>query len=230
MPNWNESEITPEDEDSIIREVFPELSGETESERGPYSGWQGQRVHSAIHHQPGYRQNFRQSMRGRSYGRGQQFGLRNRISNTGFAGAGGGGWGRNSWRRGGFNAPYGSPQWAQSALNQTVGPWVGNSGQMDSPTRRGLRIFQSRYRLPVTGGLDNDTLQALLNAVNQQPAPPDDATAAPPAPYSAAPPDAGAAAPPPAPPAGAAPGEYEIGETQCPLCRSLASEYGYELS
>jgi hypothetical protein len=227
---WNdELEIVPEAEESIIREVFPELSAESESERGRYPG----RPSQMARHSNMFSQNLRQPVHG-GRGVGQHYQSRRRGPNSVYAGIGGAG--RNPYSRQGgssSNAPYGSPQWAQSALGQTVGPWVGKSGRFDPVTRRALRIFQSRNRLPVTGGLDNDTPQALLNQVNQQAQSPVDAA---PPPDSAVSSDPSASAPSaatdnapdqgPSDPASGEISEFHGPNSNCALCRSLAREYG----
>lgn len=119
--------------------------------------------------------------------------------------------------------------WAQRCLAQAVGSWVPQSGTMGHGTRKAIRMFQSRQQLPVTGILDQTTIQALQAAcaapqanapMMRAPMPPppdgDDAAAASAAASSAAPPDAGAdGAPPPdtgdaAPPADAPAGEFQV--------------------
>jgi hypothetical protein len=115
-----------------------------------------------------------------------------------------------------------SSQWAagiQACLAQLVGPWVPQNGIIGPQTRRAVQMFQGQQQLPVTGLLDNSTVNALQAACGGQaqepsavPAGPPPASDAPPPP-SAPPPDGGAA--PSA--SGAAPpeaGEAEIGSEQ----------------
>ncbi len=51
--------------------------------------------------------------------------------------------------------------WAQSCLAQTLGPWVVQDGVMGPNTAGALRTFQERQQLPVTGVLDESTVDAL---------------------------------------------------------------------
>jgi peptidoglycan hydrolase-like protein with peptidoglycan-binding domain len=94
--------------------------------------------------------------------------------------------------------------WAQQCLRTVIGPWVPQSGKMSKATRRAIRMFQKRSRLPATGLFDGATERALRNACGGQRAPIVDAGAPPP---TAAPPE------PPPPPPDVAPPEQPPADT-----------------
>jgi hypothetical protein len=94
--------------------------------------------------------------------------------------------------------------WAQQCLRNVIGPWVPQTGRMSKATRRAIRIFQKRNRLPATGLLDGATEATLRNACGGQAAAPADSSIPPQAepPQDAVPPEGPplAQAPPPPPP------------------------------
>jgi peptidoglycan hydrolase-like protein with peptidoglycan-binding domain len=126
--------------------------------------------------------------------------------------------------------------WAQQCLRNLVGPSVPQTGRMSKATRRAIRVFQKRNRLPVTGLLDGATAAALRTACGGQ-APstadsgPPESTAPPAAP---APPEALAtpqdAAPPEPPPedagADAAPADSGGAEPDAAPADGVDSEIG----
>ena len=62
-----------------------------------------------------------------------------------------------------FGAPEGSGRisWAQSCLAQVLGPWVVQDGVMGPNTEGAIRRFQEQQQLPLTGALDEPTVNAL---------------------------------------------------------------------
>ena len=65
----------------------------------------------------------------------------------------------------------GGPQWivwTQQCLRQVIGSSVPQSGVLGKATRRAIRLFQKRERLPVTGLFDDATEAALRTACSGQ--------------------------------------------------------------
>jgi hypothetical protein len=89
---------------------------------------------------------------------------------------------RGPWGVPAVSAPDENVLQAQSCLARLIGPWIPQQGVMGPATRRGIRMFQQRQSLPVTGLLDAATTSALQNAcAGPEGPPPSPADAPPPA-------------------------------------------------
>jgi hypothetical protein len=100
--------------------------------------------------------------------------------------------------------------WAQGCLRSVIGSWVPQSGVLSKATRRAIRMFQKRQRIPITGILDGATEAALRAACDGgQAAAPAPARAPRSAPPASEPVDAGDPEPEPEPAAAADSGPAE---------------------
>jgi Putative peptidoglycan binding domain len=115
-------------------------------------------------------------LRGVHGGFGFRHGLGRGIGRAGRFGRGRFGRGDRRWGFWGGGQPLAPPApptpsilpWAQSCLNQLLGPWVLQDGIMGPNTRQAVQQFQQQQQLPVTGMLDAATVTALQAACSGQ--------------------------------------------------------------